>query len=181
MTGAPVDLTTTTPEVLEQAATMLHTEFDGPTGWPSADEARATVSAALAAGLAFGVLDGAALVGWIGGLVEYDGNVVELHPLVVRREWRRRGVGTSLVGALEAEARRRGAATVTLGTDVDTGMTTLAAVDLYDDLPRHLAGLADLGGGHPFLFYRALGYTVTGVVPDANGRGRPDILMAKRL
>jgi aminoglycoside 6'-N-acetyltransferase I len=41
--------------------------------------------------------------------------------------------------------------------------------------------LRDLGGNHPFLFYRKLGYTVTGVVPDANGPGKPDILMSKRL
>jgi aminoglycoside 6'-N-acetyltransferase I len=46
---------------------------------------------------------------------------------------------------------------------------------------RHVAGLRDLGRGHPFLFYRKLGYVVTGVMPDANGRGRPDIYMSKRL
>lgn len=60
-------------------------------------------------------------------------------------------------------------------------MTSLAGVDLYDDVPRHLAGLHDLGRQHPFLFYRKLGYVVTGVMPDANGRGRPDIFMSKRL
>ena len=43
------------------------------------------------------------------------------------------------------------------------------------------AGLRDLGRSHPFLFYRKLGYVVTGVMPDANGRGRPDIYMSKAL
>lgn len=36
-------------------------------------------------------------------------------------------------------------------------------------------------GGHPFAFYRLLGYEVVGLLPDANGSGRHDILMAKRV
>jgi aminoglycoside 6'-N-acetyltransferase I len=54
-------------------------------------------------------------------------------------------------------------------------------VDLYADLPRCMAELRDLGRGHPFVFYRKLGYVVTGVMPDANGRARPDIFMSKRI
>ena len=34
---------------------------------------------------------------------------------------------------------------------------------------------------HPFLFYEKLGYVVTGVMPDANGRGLPDIYMSKSI
>jgi aminoglycoside 6'-N-acetyltransferase I len=34
---------------------------------------------------------------------------------------------------------------------------------------------------HPFAFYRKLGYTVVGVLPGANGLGKPDIFMAKRV
>lgn len=30
-------------------------------------------------------------------------------------------------------------------------------------------------------FYRKLGFTTVGVVPDADGRGKPDILMAKAV
>jgi aminoglycoside 6'-N-acetyltransferase I len=101
--------------------------------------------------------------------------------MVVRREHRRRGLGRRLVTAFEAEARRRGGLTATLGTDDDAGMTSLSGIDLYDDVPRNIAELRDLGRHHPFLFYRKLGYVVTGVMPDANGPGRPDIYMSKRL
>jgi aminoglycoside 6'-N-acetyltransferase I len=52
---------------------------------------------------------------------------------------------------------------------------------LYDDVPKHIAELRDLGRNHPFVFYQRLGYVVTGIVPDANGIGRPDIYMSKRL
>jgi aminoglycoside 6'-N-acetyltransferase I len=54
-------------------------------------------------------------------------------------------------------------------------------VDLYQDPARHIAEIRDLGRGHPFGFYQKLGYVITGVMPDANGRGRPDIYMSKRL
>jgi aminoglycoside 6'-N-acetyltransferase I len=35
--------------------------------------------------------------------------------------------------------------------------------------------------GHPYEFYQKMGYVITGVVPDANGRGKPDIMMSKRV
>jgi aminoglycoside 6'-N-acetyltransferase I len=60
-------------------------------------------------------------------------------------------------------------------------MTSLSDVDLYGDIPRYLKEIRDLGNQHPFLFYQKLGYAVTGVLPDANGAGRPDIFMSKRL
>jgi aminoglycoside 6'-N-acetyltransferase I len=36
-------------------------------------------------------------------------------------------------------------------------------------------------GSHPFEFYLRVGYHIVGVIPDANGFGKPDILMAKRV
>jgi aminoglycoside 6'-N-acetyltransferase I len=34
---------------------------------------------------------------------------------------------------------------------------------------------------HSYEFYQKCGYTIVGVIPDANGIGKPDILMAKRI
>jgi aminoglycoside 6'-N-acetyltransferase I len=167
--------------VREQAAMLLVDEFDEPKGWPNLELARAEVASVLREGFAFALLDAEVLLGWVGGLPEYAGRVWELHPMVVRREHHRRGFGRQLAAAFEAEARQRGGLTATLGTDDDSGMTSLSGIDLYDDVARHISALRDLGRHHPFLFYRKLGYVVTGLMPDANGRGRPDIFMSKTL
>jgi aminoglycoside 6'-N-acetyltransferase I len=176
-----VDLAHQSEHVLDQAATLLVEHFDGPTGWPDLDSAREEVARVLHEGFARAMLDSETLVGWIGGLPEYNGRVWELHPIVVHSDFRRRGIGRALVAAFESEARNRGGLTATLGTDDNTDMTSLSGVDLYSDLPRHLAEIRDLGRNHPFGFYTKLGYVITGVMPDANGPGEPDIYMSKSL
>ena len=176
-----VDLATQPDPIRLQAARLLVDGFDQPAGWPTLDAARLEVLHVIGEGFARAALDGDTVVGWIGGLPEYGGRVWELHPLVVHREHRGRGIGRALVEAFETEAADRGALTATLGTDDDAGMTSLSNVDLYADIPRSLATLRDLGRGHPFLFYRKLGYVVTGVMPDANGLGRPDIYMSRPI
>lgn len=175
------DLDQQPESILEQAAALLVNEFVEPRGWPTIELARDEVALVRREGFARGLLDADVLLGWVGGLPEYSGRVWELHPMVVRREHRRRGIGRALAAAFEDEARRRGGLTATLGTDDDSGMTSLAGIDLYGDIPRHILELADRGRHHPFVFYRKLGYVVTGVMPDANGAGRPDIYMSKRL
>ena len=34
---------------------------------------------------------------------------------------------------------------------------------------------------HPYEFYLRVGFRIAGVLPDANGRGKPDIFLAKRV
>lgn len=176
-----VDLEEQPAAIQEQAAVMLVDEFVEPRGWPSIDKAREEVTAVIRDGFARAAVESDLVLGWVGGLPEYHGRVWELHPLVVRSDRRRCGIGRALVASFESEAARRGALTATLGTDDDSGMTSLANIALYGDLPGHIAGLRDLGRSHPFMFYRKIGYVVTGVMPDANGRGKPDIYMSKAL
>jgi aminoglycoside 6'-N-acetyltransferase I len=181
MTMRIVDLALPSDPVQHDAAELLVSGFSSPGGWPDRAAALDELAHVLHAGFGRAALDGDRLLGWIGALPEYHGRVWELHPLVVRRSHRRRGVGRALVHALEEEVRNRGGLTITLGTDDDSGMTSLTDVDLYEDVPRHIRDLRDLGREHPFLFYRRLGFTVTGVMPDANGIGKPDIYMSKRV
>jgi aminoglycoside 6'-N-acetyltransferase I len=170
--------------LIHQCAALLVDGFRAhwPEAWPDLDAALAEALEALAPGRIARVAvdaDGAAL-GWIGGISSYDGHVWELHPLVVRPDRQGQGIGQALVADLEAQVRQRGGLTLWLGSDDEDDMTSLAGVDLYPDIVGHLARLTNLRR-HPFEFYRKCGFSVAGVVPDANGPGKPDILMAKRV
>ena len=129
---------------------------------------------------ALAALDGAALTGWIGAVRDYPSSL-QLHPLVVDPDRHRQGIGRALVAALEAPAVAEGFLALHLGTDDEVGGSTLFGVDLFVNPLAKLAAIAPTARGHPFFFYRRLGFEAVGVIPDANGFGKPDILMSKRL
>lgn len=119
------------------------------------------------------------ILGWIGGIEEYA-LVWELHPLVVRAESQGCGVGSELVKDLEQKVKERGGLTIRLGTDDENERTSLGGIELYPNPLEKLSKIQNLRR-HPFEFYLKLGYEITGVIPDANGFGKPDILMCKRV
>lgn len=166
----------------DNAAEVLKRAFaHAPSAWPDIDAARAEVATFFddpdRFGLAALVDDG--LVGWIGA-IRHSPHAWELHPLAVDPQRQRHGCGRRLVAALEGEARRAGILTIWLGTDDDFGGTSIFGVDLYPDVLDHLTKLK-VTAGHPFAFYRRLGYAIVGVLPDVDGPGRHDILMARRI
>jgi aminoglycoside 6'-N-acetyltransferase I len=120
------------------------------------------------------------LIGFTGAIPQYGVTGWELHPLVVNKAYRKKGIGSQLVYALENEVTARGGVVMYLGTDDEFGQTTLSGTDLYDDLFEKIQKIENIGG-HPYEFYQKIGYKIVGVIPDANGFGKPDIWMAKRL
>jgi aminoglycoside 6'-N-acetyltransferase I len=178
------DLTSGDEETIRQVAEILVEGFreDWPDAWPTVDDALKEVGESLSEDRISRVAldETGAVLGWIGGMPSYGENVWELHPLVVRPDLRHRGVGRALVADLEERVRERGGYTLWLGTDDESGMTSLSDVDLYPDVLGHLANIENLRG-HPYGFYQKLGFSIVGVMPDANGFGKPDIYMAKRL
>ncbi|MDD4057221.1 MAG: GNAT family N-acetyltransferase [Bacilli bacterium] len=120
------------------------------------------------------------LVGFIGAIPQYANTGWELHPLVVSNAYRFQGIGTLLVKALEKEVAIRGGITIYLGSDDEEEKTSLSNTDLYQNTYAKIENIKNLSK-HPYEFYEKLGYKIVGVIPDANGIGKPDIWMAKRI
>jgi aminoglycoside 6'-N-acetyltransferase I len=178
-----VDLSTDSADLIEQAAVLLRDAFRNRSqDWQDLDSARAEVLESLTADRISRVLldDSGKLLGWIGGIPMYGGRVWELHPIVVAESHRRRGIGRALVQDLQRLVEQRGALTLWAGSDDENDETSLSGADLYLDIPGAIRNIRNLRG-HPYEFYLRLGFRIVGVMPDANGRGKPDIFLAKRV
>ncbi len=171
---------------IRQCAALLVDVFreHHPNAWPDMDSALQEVQESFAENRISRIaVDGNGLVlGWIGaiGAERYEGRAWELHPLAVRPERQRRGVGRALVADLEEQVRQRGGSSIWLGADDENNQTSLGGVDLYPNVLEHIANIRNLNN-HPYEFYQKVGFVITGVIPDANGFGKPDIIMAKRV
>ena len=169
---------------VERAAALLVESFreHHPRAWPDMEAARAELRECLnPEWIILGAFDAdGALVGWIGGQPQYYGDVWELHPMVVDERFRRRGIGRMLVRELERRLRERGVITLYLGTDDENEQTSIGGVEVFPGVLDRLQSLRNLRG-HPFEVYQRLGFEVVGMIPHANGFGRPDIFMAKSL
>ena len=160
---------------------LVHSFRDLSPAWvPTVAAARAKVIEALEPGMLSRVLlIDDRVVGWVGARHDY-GSVWELHPLVVDEAMRGRGYGRALVDDVECLAAHNGALTMLLGTSDEVGRTTLTGQDLFVDVITALRDLEPTGA-HPLGFWQRVGYTVVGVIPDAEGPGKPTILLAKRI
>jgi aminoglycoside 6'-N-acetyltransferase I len=179
-----IPLTAADPSAVQQAAALLVSAFrqHWPNAWPDLDAALEEVHDCLQPDyICLAAVDEeGGLLGWIGARPAYGVTGWELHPLLVDPARQGAGIGRALTLALEAAVRGRGGVTLFLGSDDEDGMTSLAGVDLYPDIAGHIAGIRNLKR-HPYEFYQKVGYVIVGVIPDANGIGKPDILMAKRV
>lgn len=176
------DLTAADSPRIEEAARLLHVAFSPLGVWTTMAEARQEVVDSFGAGRIsrVAVTTEGAVIGWIGAIREYEGLVWQLHPIVVEEARRRRGVGRALVLDLETIVIARGGLTLWAGSDDLAGETSLGGIDLYSALPGAFTEVRSWGR-HPLPFYRRLGFHIIGVMPDANGRGRPDIFLGKQL
>lgn len=171
-------------ELIQQAAQLMVDAFreHWPDSWPTLERGLEELQEMLATDriCRAAVDEQENLLGIIGGIPGYDGNVWELHPLAVQPTLQGHGIGRALVADFEEQVQARGGLTITLGSDDEDGMTSLSNVDLYENLWERVRDIRNLKN-HPFGFYQKMGYVITGVVPDANGIGKPDILMSKRV
>jgi aminoglycoside 6'-N-acetyltransferase I len=179
-----ITLTQENEQLVAQAAQLLVDAFreHWPEAWPSFDDGLKEVHEMLEADriCRVAINEEEKLIGVIGGISQYDGHVWELHPLAVQPNLQGNGIGKILVVDLEEQVRSRGGLTITLGSDDEDNMTSLSNVDVYKDPWDKIKSIRNLKR-HPFEFYQKMGYVITGIVPDANGPGKPDIIMSKRV
>lgn len=177
------DLRLSDKNAIQQAAQLLLDEFRAlaPDAWEAWDDALEEVQESLQPGRIsrVAIAHGQEVVGWIGGVPTYS-HAWELHPLVVKSSYQRQGVGRQLVADLETQVSDRGGLTLYVGSDDEAGLTSLAHQDLYPEPLKHLAAIQNRQG-HPYRFYQKVGFVLVGVLPDANGLGKPDIWLAKRV
>lgn len=84
------------------------------------------------------------------------------------------------MSALEQRLKEKGCLTVYLGSDDENNSTSLSNTNLYENTFVKINSIKNIKN-HPFEFYQKVGYKIVGVIPDANGIGRPDIWLAKSL
>jgi len=175
-----IDLHPHDQEMITETATLLLIGFTH--SWPDMDSALAELDDCLRPDKInrVAVEENGLVVGWIGGHSTYDGNVWELHPLVVHPDYRGQNIGRMLVRDFEKLVKARDGITIYLGTDDEESQTSLANVDVYPNVLESLAQIKNLNR-HPYEFYQKVGYAIVGMIPDANGMGKPDIIMAKRV
>ena len=111
-----IDLSFDDTDLIQQAAALLVDSFKEhwSSAWSDIDSALQEVQDFFAADRIIRVaIDNSVVIGWIGGIKQYDGCVWELHPLVVRSNFRRQGIGRTLVTDLENQVIKRGCITMT--------------------------------------------------------------------
>ncbi len=176
-----VDLDIADAQLVERLANITFEAFkeNAPEWVPTIDLARAQVLAAGGSGRLGRVLmaQGEAL-GWIG--IIKGRRVWEIHPIAIALEHQYSGLGHLLVEDVAQIGKNAGALTLFAGTGDEVGTTNLFGLDLYDDPSAALKNLKATGR-NPFEFWQNAGFTVVGLMPDAEGRGKPGIHLARRL
>lgn len=166
-----------TPDYNRQASNILKRAFPHCYGDCAEDEISKCMESDR---VAIGMTSGDTLLGFVGAIPQYGTTAWELHPLAVDENFRSQGIGRKLCDALEKVLKEKGCITLYLGCDDENESTTLSGCNIFEDTFNKIENIRNIKR-HPYEFYRKIGYKIVGVIPDANGIGKPDIMMAKSL
>jgi len=170
-------------DTMEQAAKLLLETFPKARMWPDLDEkcAYETVEECLAEdGICMGIKIENRLIGWA-GLRDMYRVTWELHPMAILPEFQGKGYGKLLIDELCSIARSKGIIGIFAGSDDESGLTSLSGKEINKDNIFHEITSIKNHGEHPYEFYLKCGFIIIGIVPNANGFGKPDILLWKDL
>ena len=179
-----IDLTKASNSYLLQAAAVLKEAFleKGVNSWDTDEKAWREVCECIQENcFALAYIADTAVLGWIGFRPMYAKVTWEMHPLAVAPSVQGQGIGRRLLQEGEKTLKERGGENIVLGTDDETGRTSLSGKDFTQEkIFPAIESIQNLHR-HPFEFYQKQGYTIVGIIPDANGKGKPDIIMWKRI
>jgi aminoglycoside 6'-N-acetyltransferase I len=177
-----IDLTNLAPINELAQLTYLAFKVHAPSWLPSEADAKRQVLRATETDRINRVLlsPNATPIGWIGVIPINHGRIWEIHPLAISPAQQGHGYGRMLVQEIERLAAERGVLGLLAGTSDATGATPLYGIDLYQN-PFEALNKLNSVKNHPVMFWQKIGFTIVGVVPDAEGRGKPAISLAKRI
>jgi len=176
------DLHETNADLIDQLAHILmDCFFDFSPDWlPTLEDAVEEIHESFEPGRRSRILvnDRDDVLGWIGAFE--DDNCWEIHPIVMARDAQRKGYGEMLIDDITRLAIEGGAVALWAGTSDETRATSLSEVDLYED---PFTAMKDMTAhkDHPVHFWKKIGFTLIGVMPDEEGLGKPGIHFAKRI
>lgn len=131
--------------------------------------------------ISIGYIENNILIGYVGLLKMYSNITLELHPLIIKEEYRNIIIESKLLKEAERIAKEKNALNIMLGSDDKHYRTNLSKFDFNNtDISEILKNIKNINN-HPYEFYQKNGYKIVGIFPNANGIGKPDIWLWKQL
>ena len=166
-----------------KAAEILYKTFIGlgKDAWPDLESAIIEVNECIIEpNICIGIMIENELIGWVGLRPMYS-VTWELHPMVIKKEFQGKRFGKILLDELERIARKREIIGIFAGSDDETNSTSLSETDLTgENIFNEILNIKNRKK-HPYEFYKKCGYSIIGIIPNANGIKKPDILLWKDI
>jgi len=167
----------------KQAAEILFKTFTeiNKDAWPDMESALEEVNECVTEpNICIGIKTGNELTGWVGLRPMYE-LTWELHPMVIKKEFQGKGYGKILLNELERIALEKGVIGVFAGSDDETYSTSLSDKEITaGNIFEEIINIKNYKN-HPYEFYKKCGYCIIGIIPNANGDRKPDILLWKDI
>ena len=170
-------------DIKKQAAQILLETFSEDNMWPDLNEKTAfeTVNECIAGeNIAIGIKNKDQLIGWVGLRPMYK-KTWELHPMAIKHEFKRKGYGKILINELEIIAQENEIIGIVAGSDDEMNKTSLSEKEITrENIFEEIKNIKNYKN-HPYEFYIKCGFSIIGIIPNANGPNKPDIWLWKDI
>jgi len=101
--------------------------------------------------------------------------------MVISRKFHGYGYGRKLLAEMERIALEKGLIGIFAGSDDETDSTSLSDREITAENIFHEIINIKNYKHHPYEFYKKCGYSIVGIIPNANGDRKPDIWLWKDI